>query len=135
MALSEDFLRPDGTPAYPVFDLGDLTAAGVVFEYVPVVDGVVPASSLASFDALILLAASFTADSIPGDGQLKMVARFGVGFDNVDVDACTAAGIAVAITPDGVRPRAQGTGHRTRDTGHGVGGGGWVRLGVGWEGK
>jgi phosphoglycerate dehydrogenase-like enzyme len=31
------------------------------------------------------------------------VARFGVGYDSVDVAACTEAGIAVAITPDGVR--------------------------------
>ena len=31
------------------------------------------------------------------------MARFGVGFDSVDVTACTANGIAVGITPDGVR--------------------------------
>ena len=37
------------------------------------------------------------------DGRLGIVARFGVGYDTVDVDACTEAGIAVVITPDGVR--------------------------------
>jgi phosphoglycerate dehydrogenase-like enzyme len=31
------------------------------------------------------------------------VARFGVGYDNVDVPACTAAGVVLTITPDGVR--------------------------------
>ncbi len=31
------------------------------------------------------------------------MARFGVGYDTVDVDACTKAGIALCITPDGVR--------------------------------
>ena len=31
------------------------------------------------------------------------MARFGVGYDNVDVPACTEAGIALVITPDGVR--------------------------------
>jgi phosphoglycerate dehydrogenase-like enzyme len=31
------------------------------------------------------------------------VARFGVGYDTVDVEACTNAGIALVITPDGVR--------------------------------
>ncbi|MGH6720022.1 MAG: NAD(P)-dependent oxidoreductase, partial [Alphaproteobacteria bacterium] len=30
-------------------------------------------------------------------------ARFGVGYDNVDVGACTDHGIALVITPDGVR--------------------------------
>jgi phosphoglycerate dehydrogenase-like enzyme len=32
-----------------------------------------------------------------------VVARFGVGYDTVDTEACTKAGIALVITPDGVR--------------------------------
>src|SRR5260370_40522815 len=42
-------------------------------------------------------------DRIPVNGRFAVVARFGVGYDTVDVDACTSAGIAVVITPDGVR--------------------------------
>ena len=109
VALSSDFLTASGAPAYPMFDLSPLAAAGVEYEYVQCVPGTgaealtVPASSVEGFDALILLAATFTADSIPSDGRLKLVARFGVGFDNVNVKACAAAGIAVTITPDGVR--------------------------------
>jgi D-3-phosphoglycerate dehydrogenase len=61
------------------------------------------ADQLLGFDALILLAHGFTRDSIPPDGRLGVVARFGVGYDAVDVDACTEAGIALVITPDGVR--------------------------------
>ncbi|MDP9138121.1 MAG: dehydrogenase [Pseudomonadota bacterium] len=38
-----------------------------------------------------------------GGGRLAAVARFGVGYDNVEVDACSRAGIALVITPDGVR--------------------------------
>jgi phosphoglycerate dehydrogenase-like enzyme len=34
---------------------------------------------------------------------LSVVARFGVGYDTVDTQACTEAGITVCITPDGVR--------------------------------
>jgi D-3-phosphoglycerate dehydrogenase len=34
---------------------------------------------------------------------LKIVARFGVGYDSVDLDACNRAGALVTITPDGVR--------------------------------
>ncbi len=40
---------------------------------------------------------------MPRSGRLAVVARFGVGYDTVDVDACTRAGIALVITPDGVR--------------------------------
>ena len=61
------------------------------------------ADQLERFDALILLAHRFTKDSIHPNGRLAVVARFGVGYDTVDVEACTKAGIALAITPDGVR--------------------------------
>lgn len=30
-----------------------------------------------------------------------IMARFGVGYDNIDLDACTRAGVALTITPDG----------------------------------
>ncbi len=61
------------------------------------------ADALTGFDALILLTPRFDARSIPDGGRMRLVARFGVGYDNVDVAACTAAGIALVITPDGVR--------------------------------
>jgi D-3-phosphoglycerate dehydrogenase len=66
-------------------------------------DGVIPAAALEDCDALILLIPRFTSASIPASGRLGVVARFGVGYDNVDVPACSAAGIGVVITPDGVR--------------------------------
>jgi phosphoglycerate dehydrogenase-like enzyme len=61
------------------------------------------AEQLEDFDALILLAHRFAAESAPRSGRLAVIARFGVGYDTVDVDACTRAGIALVITPDGVR--------------------------------
>ena len=104
VALSGDFLKSDGSPAYPMFDLSPLFDAGdIEVEYVVPKDGRMTADSLVGFDALILLAAIFDANSIPSDGRLGLVARFGVGYDTVDVEACTKAGIGVVITPDGVR--------------------------------
>ena len=61
------------------------------------------ADQLADVDALILLTPRFAAKSMHPNGRLAVVARFGVGYDNVDVPACTAANIALVITPDGVR--------------------------------
>ena len=51
-----------------------------------------PAAGLAGCDALILLVPKFTAASVPADGKLAVVARFGVGYDSVDVPACTENG-------------------------------------------
>lgn len=36
-------------------------------------------------------------DSVPG---LKVVSNFAVGYDNIDVEACTQRGVAVCTTPD-----------------------------------
>lgn len=103
VALSGDFRQPDGSPTYPDFDLAPLlTAPGVEAAYLEPKNPI-RADQLAGFDALILLAHRFTAESIPAEGRLAVVARFGVGYDTVDVEACTRAGIALVITPDGVR--------------------------------
>jgi D-3-phosphoglycerate dehydrogenase len=61
------------------------------------------AEQLAGVDALILWGARVTEASLAGADRLRIVARLGVGYDNVDVEACTRRGIAVTITPDGVR--------------------------------
>ncbi|MCX7629313.1 MAG: hypothetical protein N2038_03585 [Geminicoccaceae bacterium] len=104
VALSGDFRKPDGTPTYPMFDLSPLASReDVEIVYVDPVDGEMPAEGLEGCDALILLLPRFTRKSIPKDGKLALVARFGVGYDSVDVDACTEAAIALAITPEGVR--------------------------------
>jgi D-3-phosphoglycerate dehydrogenase len=63
---------------------------------------------IALYDALLVLAPRVTAATLAGATRLKLIARFGVGYDNVDVSACTAKGVLVTITPDGVRrPVAQ----------------------------
>jgi D-3-phosphoglycerate dehydrogenase len=104
IALSHDFLKPDGTPAYPMFDRGPMDAdPNVEWAYLKHADGPVSAAELDGYDALILLAQRFARESVPPSGSLAAVARFGVGYDTVDVDACTANGIALVITPDGVR--------------------------------
>lgn len=104
VAISGDFRRPDCSPTYPSFDLTSLTTdPRVDVKWVDAVDGVMPAAPLADCDALILLVPRFARESIPERGRLGLVARFGVGYDNVDVAACSEAGVGVCITPDGVR--------------------------------
>ena len=103
VALSGDFRKADGSPTFPDFDLTPLAeAANVEMVYL---DSASPirGDQLEDFDALILLAHRFDATSVPKSGRLAVVARFGVGYDSVDVAACTDADIALAITPDGVR--------------------------------
>ena len=103
VALSGDFRKPDGSPTYPDFDLAPLrNAPGVEMEFLES-QNPIRGEQLENFDALILLAHRFGKESVPKSGRLAVVARFGVGYDTVDVPACTDAGIALVITPDGVR--------------------------------
>jgi phosphoglycerate dehydrogenase-like enzyme len=103
VALSGDFKKADGAPVFPDFDLAPLKAApGVDMQFLEPANPL-RAEQLEDFDALILLAHRFAPESVPKNGRLSVVARFGVGYDTVDVPACTKADIALCITPDGVR--------------------------------
>ena len=103
VALSGDFLKKDGSPVFPVFDIKPLTdKSDLEMQYLNSLDPIL-GDQLEDFDALILLGHQFTSKSIPRSGRLSVVARFGVGYDSVDVSCCTENDIVVCITPDGVR--------------------------------
>ncbi|MBI3413721.1 MAG: hydroxyacid dehydrogenase [Verrucomicrobia bacterium] len=59
---------------------------------------------------VIVLTPAVTAESVAKADDLLVMARFGVGYDAVDVRACTAANILVTITVGAVdRPVAEAT--------------------------
>jgi lactate dehydrogenase-like 2-hydroxyacid dehydrogenase len=58
----------------------------------------IQAEQLADFDASSSWARASGGEH-PPQWPAAVVARFGVGYDTVDVAACTEAGIALVITP------------------------------------
>ena len=59
---------------------------------------------------VIVLTPRVTGDSLQGCDNLLAIGRFGVGYDTVDVDACTEADVLVMITSGAVdRPVAEAT--------------------------
>jgi gluconate 2-dehydrogenase len=59
------------------------------------------AERLADADAAIIgLAERIDADVLEGAPRLRFVANLGVGYNNLDVDALTAAGVGASNTPD-----------------------------------
>ena len=108
VALSADFLDEDRHLIFPDIGLSLLDSEPVIDykfvaeyrpEYVP--------DQLAGIDVLISLKPRVTAASLQGIDQLCAIGRCGVGYDNVDLAACTEHDIAVYITPAGVvRPIA-----------------------------
>ena len=57
---------------------------------------------VADYDGIAIRSATkITADVIKAAKNLKVVARAGIGVDNVDIPAATAAGVIVMNTPFG----------------------------------
>lgn len=59
--------------------------------------------ALNQFDGIVALSLKITGESLAGVDRLAVIARWGVGYDMIDVPALTEAGIALCITPSGVR--------------------------------
>jgi phosphoglycerate dehydrogenase-like enzyme len=105
------------------------------------------AAALNEFDAIFALGLKITPESLQGVDRLALVARWGVGYDMIDVPALTEAGIALAITPEAVkRPVAEAILtlilalskdllEQDRTVRAGKWRGGLRRLGVGLQGK
>ena len=84
VALDSNFRDVNGNALYPDFDLTPLNQeAELSWNYVDLGE-VVSGDALLDYDALVLLLPRFTGESVPSDGKLALVARFGVGYDTVD---------------------------------------------------
>lgn len=104
VGMTRDFLREDGTIGWGDIGLGALDEAhDVTWEFLPEDGQELTAEQVSPYDALIVLAPRVAAPTVEGGDRLALIARFGVGYDNVDVEACTRNGVILTITPDGVR--------------------------------
>jgi len=103
VGVTRDFLKPDGTSGFGDIGLGLLDSAGVAWEYLAENTPELRAGQVRDFDGLLVLGPRVGAAALDDCGRLTIIARFGVGFDSVDVDACTRNGVLLTITPDAVR--------------------------------
>lgn len=104
VALTRDFLRSDGTISFGDIGLDRLDKTpGIEWEFLSEDHSPIYGDQLYDYDALILLGSQINADSLADSERLSLIARFGVGYDNVDVGACTKKGVLLTITPNAVR--------------------------------
>lgn len=104
VGVSRDFLGPDGQNLWGDIGLGALEAAGVAWEYLDEDVPVLRPQDIEGRPGVIFAAPAVDASTFAGvSAPPAVLARFGVGYDAVDLAACTAAGVAVTITPDGAR--------------------------------
>ncbi len=99
IGLTRDFLSPEGKLTYKDMGLRVLESQpGITHEFFSRHENPVAADQLRDYDAVISLAPKYTADSFRGVERLAAIFRFGVGYDMVDLKACSEANVAVFIT-------------------------------------
>ena len=100
VGLSSDLSNGSGG-----FSWGDIaidTLAPLEWSFLPAAQKYFRPENFAGSDAVAFAGPGVDQDSFgaPNESPL-IIARFGVGYDNIDLEACTRAGVALTITPDG----------------------------------
>ena len=103
VGMDEEVMRADRRSVNPDFSVANLEAEADL-EFFPVdCSGTVRPEHLENLDALMLGGTRVNSDSFHSNGRLTIMARYGVGFDQINPAACTDADVVLTITPDGVR--------------------------------
>lgn len=104
VGLSRDFLDEGGRNVWGDIGLGALDEAQVPWAYLDEDGEELLAAQIAGHAAVLFAGPAVTERTFrDGIEPPLLLARFGVGYDTVDLDACTRRDVAVTITPDGAR--------------------------------
>jgi D-3-phosphoglycerate dehydrogenase len=104
VGITRDFLAGDGSLSYGDIGLSILEQTpNLNFEFLEADTPELTPSQIRDYNGLLVLAPKLTVASLEGNDQLRIIARFGVGYDTVDVPACTENGTLLTITPKAVR--------------------------------
>lgn len=104
IGISDDFYTEAAEPLEYVCQKKFAGVAGLAWDKLQTDgDKWAGADALKNYDAMFALATKIDAESLRGVDRLAVVARWGVGYDRIDVPALTEAGVALTITPGAVR--------------------------------
>ena len=101
VGLTRDILDSRGEPAFGRAALGIMDRdANLDWEYLPAIVPEIGPELAAQYDALYVNIARVPPAAVErADCRLRVVARHGVGYDQVDIPAMTRAGVLVTNTP------------------------------------
>ena len=104
VGITRDNLKLDGKPLFDEALLRVLDDPRIEWEFLPRFEVELSAETAARYDALAVMLGNITRRTVSDPNRrLKLIARFGVGYDTVDVSALTDNGVLLTITPEGVR--------------------------------
>jgi len=98
VAFTGDFQDSAGSPKYRDYGLSTLQACPQIEHLViPQWTAELTAEQIDNANGVVVLSSRVTKQSLAGRGELLAIARFGVGYDSVDVAACTEADVLLLI--------------------------------------
>jgi phosphoglycerate dehydrogenase-like enzyme len=111
VALTGDFYNPDGSTKFPDLGLSVFEPhRHITYKQFAEHRKQISPDQLEGANGVIVLTPAVTAETVSRASDLLAVGRFGVGYDTVDVKACTNADVVAFITPGAVdRPVAEAT--------------------------
>ncbi len=110
VALTADFYNSDQQCHYPDIGLSLLAEAGIPVQRFDRHRPIIEAGQWREAQGIICLTPRVTAASLTPSDDLLVIGRFGVGYDSVDVAACTASDVMLCIAAGAVdRPVAEAT--------------------------
>lgn len=103
LAITRDFYNDEDQLKYPDIGLANLASQSHI-QFAPVESHrqELGADQLTGFNGVIVLTPRVSAATVSASEQLLAVGRFGVGYDSVDVPACTDADVLAFITAGAV---------------------------------
>lgn len=103
IALSADAFNADGSPVFRDMGLTVLDAQPHIdYWALDEVHSPITALQTANANGLLVLSPATTAETLAASDDLLAVARYGVGYDNVDVAACTENDVLLIIAAGAV---------------------------------
>ena len=98
VAITGDSFK-DGKPVYPSFELKVLSDVEGM-EVVPLEENlpVLASHQVVGIHGVIVLSTRVQSESLENSDDLLVLSRFGVGYDSVDVAACTESDVVLCIT-------------------------------------
>jgi len=103
VALTGDFFGADGHPCYRDLGLGLFEEhPGIAWRPFTEHRPEIGPDQIGDANALIVLTPRVTARTVSSSHDLLAIARFGVGYDSVDVGACTSADVVLLIAAGAV---------------------------------